>query len=677
MSSRNGREHVPSGRAAEKARLVPSDGRMRETERIQPQGMGRGFRGGGNVAEKPLDFRASSKRLLRQMRPQRAKVIAVLGLASLSVTAAVAGPKILASATNLIFAGFFGRHLPRGMTKAQAIQTLRVHGQGHVADTLQTVNVVPGHGVNFTALAGVLGIALAVYVGSAIAGWLQGYLLNDVVQSMMLRMRSEVEDKVNALPLSYFDRQPRGELLSRVTNDMDNLSQSLQQTMSQLVTSLLTIVGVLGIMFWISATLALITLVVVPVGLLVSFGIMRRSQPLFVEQWRRTGALNAHVEEAFTGHELVKVFGRTADVERTFKEQNEQLYQASFGAQFISGLIQPLMMFLGNLNYVIIAVVGGLRVASGTMSLGDVQAFIQYSRQFTQPLTQMASMVNLLQSGVASAERAFELLDAEEEPADPASPQLPAVERGEVDFEHISFRYEPDKPLIDDLSLEVHPGQTAAIVGPTGAGKTTLVNLVMRFYDLDAGRITLDGVDIANMRRADLRKRIGMVLQDTWLFHGTIRKNILYGRPDASGDELLAAANAAYVDQFVHTLPDSYDTVIVEDGSNVSAGQRQLITIARAFLSEPALLILDEATSSVDTRTELLVQKAMNALRANRTSFVIAHRLSTIRDADLILMMENGSIVETGTHKSLLAGAGPYAALYAAQFSAEPEEALV
>ena len=654
-----------------------STGKLREVERIPPQGMGHRPGGGGIVAEKPLAFRASSRRLMSQMRPQRAKAISVLVLACASVTAAVAGPKILAKATNLIFAGFFGRRLPHGMTKAQAVHALRAHGQGHVADTLKTVNVIPGHGVDFSALAKVLGIAAAVYVVSAVAGWLQGYLVNDLVQSTMLRMRSDVEDKVNRLPLSYFDRQPRGELLSRVTNDMDNLSQSLQQTMSQMVTSLLTIVGVMGMMFWISPTLALIALLVVPVGLGISFAIMRRSQPHFVEQWRRTGALNAHVEEAFTGHQLVQVFGRTEDVERTFHEQNEQLYQASFAAQFISGLIQPLMMFMGNLNYVIVAVVGGLRVASGTMSLGDVQAFIQYSRQFTQPLTQMASMTNLLQSGVASAERVYELLDAEEQSPDPVSPELPAAQQGEVDFEHIAFRYEPDKPLIDDLSLEVHPGETAAIVGPTGAGKTTLVNLVMRFYELDGGRITQDGVDISRMRRSDLRNQIGMVLQDTWLFQGTIRENILYGDPGAPEDEMLAAAKAAYVDRFVQTLPGGYDTVIVEDGSNVSAGQRQLLTIARAFLSQPALLILDEATSSVDTRTELLVQKAMSSLRAGRTSFVIAHRLSTIRDADLILMMENGRIVETGTHESLLAAGGPYAALYRSQFSAEPAGAAI
>ncbi len=677
MTRRNGRLRPSSGPAPKAAAPAKSDERMRETERIRPQAIGHGYGGRGMVADKALDFGASSKRLIGRMRPERRKVIAVLVLACLSVACAVAGPKILAGATNLIFAGFFGRHLPQGMTKAQAIHMLQTHGQGRIADMLRGMHVVPGQGIDFTALAGILGLALAVYIASALAAWLQGYLLNDVVQATMLRMRAEVEDKVHRLPLRYFDRQPRGELLSRVTNDMDNISQSLQQTMSQALTSMLTVIGVLAMMFWISPLLAVIALVTVPLGLLASAQIMKRSQRLFVQQWRRTGALSAHIEETFTGHELVKVFGRTEDVERTFEQQNEELFQASFGAQFMSGLIMPLMMFLGNLNYVIIAVVGGLRVASGSMSLGDVQAFIQYSRQFTQPLTQIASMVNLLQSGVASAERAFELLDADEEPPDPRVPKRPAVERGAVDFEHISFRYQPDKPLIEDLSLAAHPGETVAIVGRTGAGKTTLVNLVMRFYDLDGGRITLDEIDIASMRRADLRARIGMVLQDTWLFQGSIRENILYGRPDATEDELMEASRAAFVDHFVRTLPAGYDTMIDEEGSSVSAGQRQLITIARAFLREPALLILDEATSSVDTRTELLVQEAMNSLRADRTSFVIAHRLSTIRDADMILMMEDGRIVETGTHKALLAAGGPYAALYAAQFRTEPATAVV
>jgi ATP-binding cassette subfamily B protein len=653
-------------------------GTMQETERVQglTPGPGRGPFGGGIVAQKSMNFGPSARRLIARMRPERGKVITVLALACLAVGLAVSGPKILGRGTNLIFAGLLGRNLPDGVSKAQAVDTLRSQGHGRVADMLTHLHVVPGQGVDFPALTSVLMLALSVYVASALASWLQGYLLNSVVQATVLRMRSDVEAKINRLPLRYFDRQPRGELLSRVTNDIDNVSQSLQQTMSQLLVSVLTIVGVLGLMVWISPLLALVALVTVPLSLVLVSGIMKRSQGLFVQQWRNTGRLNAHVEEAFTGHSLVKVFGRTREVEEAFAEQNDALYKASFGAQFVSGLVMPLMMCLGNLNYVVVAVVGGLRVASGTMSLGDVQAFIQYSRQFTQPLTQVASMVNLMQSGVASAERVFELLDAEEEEPDVGAGTTMPLDRGEVSFEHVSFRYDEETPLIEDLSLVVAPGQTVAIVGPTGAGKTTLVNLVMRFYELDSGRITLDGIDIAALPRAALRHGIGMVLQDTWMFQGSIRDNIAYGRPDASDDEVLAAARATFVDGFVHTLPDGYDTVIDEEGSSVSAGQRQLITIARAFLSQPALLILDEATSSVDTRTELLLQQAMASLRADRTSFVIAHRLSTIRDADLILMMEHGRIVEAGDHNSLLSAGGAYAALYAAQFSDEPEQAL-
>ncbi|MCW2779001.1 MAG: lipid export ATP-binding/permease protein MsbA, partial [Frankiales bacterium] len=539
-----------------------------------------------------------------------------------------------------------------------------------LADVLARTGVVPGQGVDFHAVGRVLLLALGVYLLASVLSFLQGYLLNGVVQGTVLRMRAEVEDKLHRLPLPYVDAQPRGELLSRVTNDIDNVSQTLQQTMSQLLTSLLTVVGVVSMMLWISPTLALVALVTVPLTLVVSKAVMGRSQGMFVDQWRRTGRLNAQIEEAFTGHELATVFGRRSETEAVFDAENEELFRASFGAQFVSGLIMPTMMFLGNLNYVAIAVLGGLKVASGSLSLGEVQAFIQYSRQFTQPLTQVASMANLLQSGVASAERVFELLDAPEEPVEQSVPVGDVAHRGEVVFEDVSFRYDPDVPLLEGVSLVARPGQSVAIVGPTGAGKTTLVNLVMRFYDLAGGRITLDGVDISTLRRGDLRSQIGMVLQDTWLFGGTIRENIAYGRPGATDEQVLAAARATFVDRFVHSLPDGYDTVVDEGGTGLSTGERQLITLARAFLSDPALLILDEATSSVDTRTELLLQQAMAALRSDRTSFVIAHRLSTVRDADVILVMEQGRIVEQGDHASLLAAGGAYAALYEAQFAA-------
>ena len=650
---------------------TPPPRTLQQTERVQPGGPGRGPLSGGMVAQKSMHFGPSAKRMLARMRPERAKVAAVVALAVVSVALFAVGPRILGRATDLIFAGLFGKQLPAGVTQAQAVDTVRASGDARVADMLAAMdNIVPGQGIDFAAVGQVLLLVLALFVGGSLLSWLQGYLVNDVVQGTVYRMRAEVEDKINRLPLGYFDRQPRGELLSRVTNDIDNVSQSLAQTMSQLLSSLLTVISVVGMMLYISPTLALIALVTIPVSMALAGLVMKRSQALFVSQWRRTGALNAQIEEAFTGHELTKVFGRRRDVEARFGAENEELFKASFGAQFVSGLIMPMMMFIGNLNYVAIAVVGGLRVAAGTMSLGAVQAFIQYSRQFTHPLTQVASMVNLLQSGVASAERVFELLDAGEEPADSAVPEMPIERRGRVEFEKVSFRYDPNTPLITDLSLLADPGHTVAIVGPTGAGKTTLVNLVMRFYDIDAGRITLDGVDVAQMRRADLRRQVGMVLQDTWLFEETIRDNIAYGRPGTSETEILEAARATFVHRFVRSLPDGYDTVVDEAGGNLSAGERQLITIARAFLADPALLILDEATSSVDTRTELLLQHAMAALRTDRTSFVIAHRLSTIRDADLILVMEAGRIVERGTHEELLRAGGAYVALYDAQFSA-------
>ncbi|SBT51820.1 ABC transporter ATP-binding protein [Micromonospora auratinigra] len=623
----------------------------------------------GMPAEKAMNFGPSARRLLGRLRPHRLPLAGVLGLALLSVGLSVTGPKVLGHATDIIFSGVIGRQLPAGSSVDQVVAGARAAGNDNFADMLARMQVVPGVGIDFTRLGRVLALALALYVGASLLMWAQGWLLNGVVQRTVLRLRAEVEEKLNRLPLPYFDRQPRGELLSRVTNDIDNIAQTLQQTLSQLLTALLTVVGVLAMMFWISPLLALVALVAVPLSVLVTSRIAKRSQGRFIAQWTHTGELNGQIEEAYTGHELVKVFGRQKEVEAAFHAKNEELFRASFGAQFISGIIMPAMFFIGNLSYVAIAVVGGLRVASGSMSLGDVQAFIQYSRQFTQPLTQVASMANLLQSGVASAERVFAVLDAEEQSAEPARPARVADPHGRVEFAHVSFRYLPEQPLIDDLSLVAEPGHTVAIVGPTGAGKTTLVNLIMRFYELDAGRITLDGVDITTMRRDELRGRIGMVLQDTWLFGGTIRDNIAYGRPDATEEEILAAARATFVDRFVRSLPDGYDTVIDEEGSNVSAGEKQLITIARAFLAEPSLLILDEATSSVDTRTEVLLQRAMAALRSDRTSFVIAHRLSTIRDADLILMMERGRIVEQGSHDELLAANGAYARLYRSQFA--------
>jgi ATP-binding cassette subfamily B protein len=623
----------------------------------------------GLPAEKSMNFGPSARRLVGRLRQYRLQLAAIITLSVLSVTMSVIGPRVLGRATDIIFAGYIGRQLPAGTSLSDTVDRLRANGDDNRANLLEKVNAVPGHGVDFHQLGRVLLLALLLFAGASVLMWLQAYMLTGVTQATVRELRAEAEDKLGRLPLSYFDGQPRGELLSRVTNDIDNISQTLQQTISQVLTSVLTVIGVLIMMFSISWQLALIALVAVPLTIVVTRQIAKRSQPLFIAQWQHTGALNADVEEAFTGHELVKVFGRHHEVEETFGAKNDQLYGASFGAQFVSGTIMPATMFIGNLSYVAIAVAGGLRVASGTMSLGDVQAFIQYSRQFTQPLTQIASMMNTLQSGVASAERVFDLLDADEQSPDPE----PAAElhdaRGRVEFRDVTFRYREDRPLIERLSLVAEPGQTVAIVGPTGAGKTTLVNLIMRFYELDGGAILLDGVDIRTMRRADLRAEIGMVLQDAWLFGGTIRENIRYGRPDATDDEVLAAAQATLVDRFVHSLPDGYDTVIDEEGGGISAGEKQLITIARAFLAAPSLLILDEATSSVDTRTEVLVQRAMATLREHRTSFVIAHRLSTIRDADLILVMENGRIVEQGSSAELLQANGAYRRLYEAQFA--------
>ena len=659
-----------------------------ETAAPRPGGPGRGPGGGGPFGghgmsapvTKARDFKASLKRLGNYLAPFKVQIVLVVVLAVVSVTFSIIGPKILGNATNLLFEGVIGKQLgnslPAGLTQDQVAPMLREAGQTEFADMIANMNIVTGQGVDFTAIAGLLGLLAGVYLLSALFGWLQAYIMAGVAQKTIYGIRKQVDEKLARLPLKYFDDNPRGDTLSRVTNDIDNIANTLSQSATQIITAVLTIIGVLVMMFSISPLLAGISLLVIPTSLGVVMLIAKQSQKQFAAQWERTGKLNGHVEEMFTGHSVVKVFGRQDEAVETFDVENEALFDASFKAQFISGTIMPTLSFLNNLNYVGVAVIGGLRVASGRLSLGDVQAFIQYSRQFTQPITQTASIANTLQSTVASAERVFELLDAAEERPDTETPVRIEKATGHVEFQNVAFSYDPSKPLIEDLSLEAMPGQTVAIVGPTGAGKTTLVNLLMRFYEIDGGGILIDGVDTRDMTRDDLRRTFGMVLQDTWLFKGTIRANLEYGREDASDDQMVAAAKAAYVDHFVRTLPDGYDTVLNDDSSNISQGQRQLLTIARAFLADPRILILDEATSSVDTRTEALIQRAMTELMKNRTSFVIAHRLSTIRDADLILVMNEGAIIEHGTHADLITQHGFYYDLYNSQFSEALEEAV-
>ncbi len=638
---------------------------------------GHGMMGGGGKAS---DFRGTLRRLVGELRPERAWIGIVVVFAIVGVAFQVAAPRILANATDQLFQGVLGKYLgqyfPAGTPQSQVEQLLRADGRGQIADMLSGMHVTVGAGVDFGAVGAILAVVAVVYVLSSLFQWATYYIMAGVSQRTVYRLRRQVDEKLGRLPLRYFDSHPHGDTLSLVTNDIDNISTTLQQSLTQVLTSIFTVIGVLVMMLSISPLLAVISLLVLPTAGVVTALIARRSQAQFAIQWDRTGTITGRVEETHTGHALVKVFGHREDAIQQFAQENEELFQASFRAQFISGIIQPTMNFISNLNYVAIAVIGGMQVASGSITLGDVQAFMQYSRMFTMPITQVASIMNVLQSTMASAERVFQLLDEPEEVPEAERPNVLREAVGRVVFENVSFRYEPQTPLIEDLNMVVEPGETIAIVGPTGAGKTTLVNLLMRFYDVDAGRITVDGNDIRELSRDNLRSTFGMVLQDTWLFGGTIRENIAYGRADATEEQIQEAARAAHVDHFVRTLAHGYDTVVDDEAANVSQGQRQLLTIARAFLADPPILILDEATSSVDTLTEVLVQRAMARLMKGRTSFVIAHRLSTVRDADEILVMNHGRIVEQGTHEDLLARQGFYAELYNSQFVEPLAEAV-
>lgn len=608
-----------------------------------------GFHGGG-APRTAKNFWPSAKRMVGLLSPYKLGMAILLLAVAFSVALNVYAPRVMGRAMDVIFSGAVSSQMPAGVTKDQIIQGLRASGDDTFADMLTAMELIPGAGIDFTRLGQLIAIVIGLYVGSAVLMWLQGFMLNRIVMKVVYRLRVDVEAKLHRLPLSYFDTRQRGDILSRTTNDVDNVQQALQQSLSQAVQSLLMVIGITIMMFSVSWELTLVALLAIPLTGVVIGLIGSRSQAQFKKQWKSTGMLNGHIEETFSGHEVITIFGRHDTAAKLFDERNDDLYQSSSMAQFLSGLMMPIMQFISYLSYVAIAVLGGLRVANGNMTLGAATAFIQYSRQFNQPLAELGGMMQMVQSGVASAERVFEFLDAEEQSADTEHDLVEGRAQGLVEFRNVDFSYSEDAELIQDLNLRVEPGQTAAIVGPTGAGKTTLVNLIMRFYEIDSGQILLDGVDTAAMSRTELRSQVGMVLQDAVLFEGTIMDNIRYGRLDATDDEVIAAAKATYVDRFVHALPEGYETKIDQDGGALSVGERQLITIARAFLSQPALLILDEATSSVDTRTEVLVQKAMAALQSDRTSFVIAHRLSTIRDADLILVMENGRIVEQGTH---------------------------
>ncbi len=617
----------------------------RKTQTSPMGAHGGGPRGGplgpmGRPAEKAKDFKGSFKRLLGYLKPRRFRLLVVLLFAVLSTVFSIASPKIMGKATTKLFEGL-----------------------------MMKLKHVPEATVDFNYILNILFILAGLYIISAIFMYIQQYIMAGVAQQTVYDMRRDVNLKLSRLPLKFFDSRTHGDILSRVSNDIDNIATTLQQSLTQLITAVVTLLGILIMMLTISPWLTLIFLAVLPLSALVTKAVASRSQKFFAGQQKVLGELNGHIEEMYTGHQIIKAFGREEESIARFKQINEELYEVGWKAQFMSGIIVPLLSLINNIGYVLVSVVGGIFVINRTITIGDVQAFIQYSRQFTQPIVQTANIVNIIQSTIASAERVFEILDETEEVADSDDAQLIAFPRGNVNLQNVKFRYQENVPLIEDLSIEVKAGQTVAVVGPTGAGKTTLVNLLMRFYEIDGGKITVDGVDIRDIKRTALRSIFGMVLQDTWLFNGSIRDNIAYGREGASEAEIIRAAKTAHADHFIRTLPEGYNTILNEEASNISQGQKQLLTIARAILADPAILILDEATSSVDSRTEVYIQKAMIALMKKRTSFVIAHRLSTIRDADLILVMDNGSVIEKGTHNELLAQGGFYADLYKSQFS--------
>lgn len=610
------------------------------------KGPGMGGPGGfGMPVQKPKNFKGTLFRLMAYLKPHQTKLMLVLLTAILSTVFSIVSPKIMGKAMTKLSEGFFGKQ-------------------------------TGGPGIDFDAINQILVILVVLYLISSVFSYIQQYLMAGVAQNTVYDLRKQVNAKFNRLPLKYFDSKSNGEILSRVVNDVDNIANTLQQSLTQLITSVITLVGIIVMMLTISPLMTLIVFLTIPVSLVATAVIAKRSQKYFVKQQAELGKLNGHVEEMYTGHKIVKAFGRERQSIEKFNEMNDQLYDAGWRAQFISGIIMPIMSFIGNIGYVFVSIVGGILVTKRAIEVGDILAFIQYTRQFTWPITQLANISNVIQSTIASAERVFEVLDEEEEVPEANPAKTIARPKGSVHFDHVKFGYTSDKTLIDNMNIDVLPGQTVAIVGPTGAGKTTLVNLLMRFYELNDGKITIDGMNITDLKRSNLRGMFGMVLQDTWLFNGTIRDNIAYGREGATEEDVVNAAKAAHADHFIRTLPDGYDTILNEEASNISQGQKQLLTIARAILADPSILILDEATSSVDTRTEVYIQKAMGHLMEGRTSFVIAHRLSTIRDADLILVMNQGSIIEQGTHEELLVQGGFYADLYNSQFTGKAIEAV-